>query len=755
MDKTKIVESYKRIIGKYDALKKWFMYLFLVLLAVYVFGFIVQTTMFDVYFGGTLSSYALKFMFLTAGVRIFFSLEHTKDLIFAGALSVLLYACYQFKPDSFLTFLGVMAFNCLGIEYRRILKIQVYVIGMTVLVAVVAALTGTIDNLVYLKDRTMIRDSFGICYPTDFASYLFYAFIFFWIAWKKIPGWVSIMISVPFMVIVHWYALSDTCTICGIAFILVLMIQPFVERYLVERGNLPTLKKFVNLLLVLAFPLFAMMMFLLIAWYAKEVASGRQGFASDVNRMITGRLALAYQAFENYGITLWGSSLKQQGNGAITFDVVGYDFVDSSYPLMLLRNGLIVFILIAFLWMRLVYRAIKAKDYRLAFGMGLITLHSFIEHHFPEAYYNILLFLSCAMISCEKENKKEEMVPGEKPVEKTMGYQLRIGGSIGLILCVFILAVPWYLANLRTICGKCRLTGDTNEGFIVIISVITMVSSIVFLCLGVLGVWRRRFRMTEKSYAVPCLALGSFFAISGSIFLILLTRDACKQAEELWKKDNEILVSLDRENSGRIYSTEFPVFYKKHLKNLKYGILTGEDLARKNHVTLIVPRGTEYYVMFEKGFQYTAISESTAIYSNDLKTNTCLQEHGFEPLPYCDEVRYVELPTNTAPLVNLRKGRYTVNYRFHVTKGDGDPENVAKLMIVGNKGYTIITNQLVPVSKLDENEEVEYTIQIDLEQDMPGMMFYILGEENCQIEVKEVSYQMTPQSIWNEQGNEK
>ncbi|MBO4750370.1 MAG: hypothetical protein J5546_08635 [Lachnospiraceae bacterium] len=741
-DRQELMGKYNAFKTKYHTIDVFTQVLFLIAIGIYVFGFIAQTTMFSVYYGGTLSNFALMFLKYLAAARVLFSLERRKDLFFACGLGAVAFILYQFRPDRFLVFLGVMAFGCIGMDFKRILRVQVLVIAMTVAVSVVAALTGTIENLVYLKDDHIIRDSFGICYPTDFASYLFFAFLFFWIAWKKIPDWVSLLIGVPFMIIARWYAISDTCTICGLAFLLVLSIMPIIHKYLVMQGKLPALKKGMDFLLLFAYPIFALFMFFLIFLYAKEAQSGQAGIAFRINALITKRLALAYDAFRNHGITLWGSELKQQGNGSTTFKIMGYDFVDSSYPLMLLQKGVVVFTLISLLWVRLTYRALRAKEYRLAFGMGLITLHSFIEHHFPEAYYNILLFLSCALIT--GENKNVEVTEGkaeEKTEEKLTGAGKKIGICVASLIVLFLLNSPWILANLRSICGMMRIKESTGESAFVILSVFVIIGVIALLGTGLGKLWDAISNNSDRKKSIPFLASGAVLLVAGLLFVIVQTNQANSEAQKLWAKDAEALQAIDKNAEGKIYSTEFPVFYNKQLKKLKYGIVTGDDLGRKQNVTLIVPKGTEYYVLFNKGFRYTAISDTTAVYSNDKKALEGLRSIGLEPKDYCDELRYVEIPTNTAKLVNLRQGNYAVHYRMTITKGEETQTDAVELTIMGNKGYTILAKELIPISKVPEDGSFEYEIKLNLETDMPGIMFYILPRDGCKVDVKEVSYQ--------------
>ena len=229
------------------------------------------------------------------------------------------------------------------------------------------------------------------------------------------------------------------------------------------------------------------------------------------------------------------------------------------------------------------------------------------------------------------------------------------------------------------------------------------------------------------------------FILTGGIGL-WLNNAALKSNAEIVSQDAAMLHEMEVKAIGSFYSTEYPVNYRKLCKKLRYSILTGEDLARKSNATVIVPRMEEDYVFFRNDFERIVISNNTAVYTNDPGVLEWAQSSGFEHKAFFDETRYVELPTNMAPAVNLRSGTYEIGYCFHVTEGEAKPNNIAEITIVGNKGYEILMQQEITADEMDENGNVVLMIPLELRQDTSGMMFYILGSDGCKIDVKEVSY---------------
>ena len=68
----------------------------------------------------------------------------------------------------------------LNAKIESILKIYVIFVGSVVLLVVFLSFLGIIPNLQFVQERlsgTVVRNSFGFIYPTDFASHCFYLFL--------------------------------------------------------------------------------------------------------------------------------------------------------------------------------------------------------------------------------------------------------------------------------------------------------------------------------------------------------------------------------------------------------------------------------------------------------------------------------------------------------------------------------------------------------------------------------------------------
>ena len=118
-----------------------------------------------------------------------------------------------------------------------------------------------------------------------------------------------------------------------------------------------------------------------------------------INSWISNRLYLAKSAFETYGIKPFGTAFDMIGGGKETIIRPGYNFVDSSFCMILVRYGWIVLLAVFLIYFIVERKALKAGDRKLMVAFALISVHSAIEHHLLELAYNPLILLPLSNIN--------------------------------------------------------------------------------------------------------------------------------------------------------------------------------------------------------------------------------------------------------------------------------------------------------------------------------------------------------------------
>ena len=117
-------------------------------------------------------------------------------------------------------------------------------------------------------------------------------------------------------------------------------------------------------------------------------------FLVSVNKLITGRLALGRNAFDTFGVHLFGTrNVQFIGSGGKTESVIGYNYVDSSYVQMLFTYGIVPVVLLIIIYVVASRKQYKDGQYLLVAILSLIAFNCMIEAFWFVPTYNIFMFL--------------------------------------------------------------------------------------------------------------------------------------------------------------------------------------------------------------------------------------------------------------------------------------------------------------------------------------------------------------------------
>lgn len=723
----KIKSVYHKLLEKNPNLSLVFDVLFLLSLFCYLVCQMLMTTMLPNAFLMGFGGMTLHFVILATVLRTLTNLDNWKEILMTLPLSVVCVLVSRTNNMFFLMIYAWAMIGTVGISRTKVLKTHVVVCGGVVCLAVFSAFTGAIPNLVYLEEYGL-RDSLGLIYPTDAAAYFFYLVLLAWIAWKALPDWLALLLCVPLFVAVNGLMQSDTSAICTIAFACVLVVFILWKRF-GEKTGLKRYKKVLDWLLIGCFPLFGILMFVLIFLRAQNT-----GIGIKLDGWLTGRLYLAWQSMKANGIHALGADVAMRGRGGTTFPVSDYSFIDSSYPLLVIKYGWIFSVLICLVWMRGVWKAIKNEDYRLAFGMALIAFHSLAEHHFIEAYYNILIILPFAA-SDKKLKMSEDMSSTQMKGNEKKYYLIRWGLRI-LFFLALLGTSPMWLSVIRTLVGWKAITGAGNGLWVSLISWVIFISIVVFGIKAIYFLWRNGRKALCYFAVFGALIIGGF-----SVGKIQLNK-ASLDVKPFIEADKAALETISQEKHGKVYASELPVLYHMNFSWMGYHSFMGEDLARIDRVSVITSRKNEWNIFFQKGFSYIPISNDSAIYSNDGSVITCLEREGYQAYEYYPEKKEL----SNATRLNLVKGKYFVACTMEIKEDKNETEDnkLADLYVWGDGGRKQIASEVMEWDKSVDEPILQKNFTFYLEDDTPGVVFYVLKKGEIDYEIKDFYVQRVP-----------
>ncbi len=728
--------------------------LYLAVLALYLLKAFFDTALFSVpwpmYYDELVRLTALAVVLLREGYRT----EGRGILWFfciaVGGIFALswIHTGYAFLLDIPLLMLG--AFD---IPYKKILKVYIGC-GLLVLVAaVIGSCTGCIEDLVYFDfdDKIQFKHSFGIVYSTDFSAHVVYLLFTVWVVYDRLPLSLYTIVTAALTGIVYFYSGAKCSTIVLLLFLLGLLYEKLLH-FFEKHNRYSKITGFLDFLSLAVLPCCAAVMVSLMFRFDPENV-----VMQKVNTLLSGRLRLARSALEEYGLSMWGTAFDMIGGGGNTVSHRGYNFVDSSYCMVLIRYGLMVFLVMCALYVMCAWRAGKSKQRRLLIVLSLIAVHNAIEHHILELAYDIFLILPFARLHGEEqlESQEHSLVSALRQTAVWAG-----GAALGAV------AVFWAAAYGKTLVTLLRLYEPGRHRYFIV--AVFGLAIIVFLfakeAAGIITGTIKRAGVRKKDFIVLLGAPLLLLAVWGTSNRIIHIK--MPMYEESIRKGTEAISALkaDMGDSGKIYVDDLPVMYRKNGTDISWNILAEEGSVAEENVVLLTAKNKELRRLMENGFWFGELSEQEGIYTNDKEAAQILENSGIRMNEFYSVEKDVDMALMAdanglartdaggvlvegenrslihGPWLTLYRGRYRVEYRLKLkgtSLGDG---SFATVRLSSDSGRVIIQVKDLSKTDFDENGECVCVMEADI-WDVEGAEFLLFAHGDTAIEVESIKYE--------------
>lgn len=273
------------------------------------------------------------------------------------------------------------------IDFQKIVRIYFIITAVLLFITIIAALSGKIENLVYLQEGRRSRIALGIGYPTDFSAYVFYGVIaYIYIRSKKLK---YLELAVLFALGIGVYFITDArlntvCISMAVFIFTYLKIRQDYGRKINKEYRINGIWSF---LLALSPVLCGAFMIVCSILY-----SSGSTITNLLDRVLNYRLYQGNKAIDIYGFTMWGQNIPMQGYGGSTELPKHYFFLDSSYLNIVMQYGLLIFGIVLFIWIVISFKAREEKNWFLLWIVAIISVQCMIEHHMLEVAYNPFLW---------------------------------------------------------------------------------------------------------------------------------------------------------------------------------------------------------------------------------------------------------------------------------------------------------------------------------------------------------------------------
>lgn len=349
-----------------------------IVVSVVVFFNTISTTMLD----RTFFQVKVNFLFLVVlllGLRFLYKMRVSYKYLILSILLLLSGVLVYFQTNrlNFLVY-SMLLVLLVNVDMKVVLRNYVVVAGILVVGVFLLSLVGIVPNLQYNR-AGVIRNSFGFIYPTDFASHCFYLFLAISYLLKDKFIWTRSLFGVLLSAFIIKY-----CDARLNALSILLATVIFIYFYYSKEKKLK---------IFALFP-YSAVIFASIVTYLSYKFSWSNPFLVTVNKLITGRLALGRNAFDTFGVHLFGTrNVQFIGSGGKTESVIGYNYVDSSYVQMLFTYGIVPVVLLIIIYVVASRKQYKDGQYLLVAILSLIAFNCMIEAFWFVPTYNIFMFL--------------------------------------------------------------------------------------------------------------------------------------------------------------------------------------------------------------------------------------------------------------------------------------------------------------------------------------------------------------------------
>ena len=316
-----------------------------------------------------------------------------KWLAIDAIVLILLLITWRTSKEFSLFSMGIFVLGARNVDFKRIIKIYFYVGMLLLAFVVISAMGGLIRNLVYRRDMTnIVRQSFGIAYPTDFAAHVLYLILAYaYLKFGKIKwyDYAVFLVAAVFLVKFSDARLSAYAIILSIPVLWIgqrAQTDHLLSRFIASfYWTVPILSAYLVII-------------------ASYFFTPSNKILTKVNNASSGRLFLGHKAISEYGFSMFGKQIIEHGwGGANGLKMsknapANYFFVDSSFLRMTILYGIIMAIIILLAMTKISWESFQKESFALASIIVIVSMSAMVEQRLLDLAYDPFLIALLANV---------------------------------------------------------------------------------------------------------------------------------------------------------------------------------------------------------------------------------------------------------------------------------------------------------------------------------------------------------------------
>lgn len=370
--------------------QKLFIIFYLIIYSALLIKSFLDTTMFGIQWPEIIPAILLESTIIFLGIKILLiDRPSKKEIWFYIFISIGFIGAAFYTGYLFLLFYLFLILGAKNVPFRKIVQLYCGIVGTLLVITMICSQAGLVENLIY-ESIYGNRISFGIDYPTDFTAYIFYLVMGYCYLRREKLTYPELAGFFGLSIFSYMFCRARTNAICLMLTFAVFLYLKIRSHISDKKGSKYVMNPTCSRLLCYSMPICALCFISLTFLYHYQP---NNIILITINDLVSKRLNLGSIGLERYGIHLFGSAFQMIGYGGSTAPRIKYFFLDSSYVLLLIRYGILVFLSVISIFVLSSLRAKKQKDITLLWILTLIAIQCMIEHHLLDIAYNPFLFL--------------------------------------------------------------------------------------------------------------------------------------------------------------------------------------------------------------------------------------------------------------------------------------------------------------------------------------------------------------------------
>lgn len=360
--------------------------------AVYIFASFLNIV--GIFFASEKWQFVLKIVryicYIVFSMKIYFDWKKGEKVTFTiigAAIITIAISIFAKNRSAFFILLILIALR--KMDFDKLIKIAFKIFLVSFLVTISLAMLGIIPNWKFSRGMTP-RYSLGFIYATDAIGMYLVIILMFFYTKKKNSTKTELLILEVINVFMYSYTNGRVSfiLISTILFLQFLSRFQFIKDIFYNNFVQKCLKMICYTLPVILF----IGLHLLVVMYASN-----NFIANKVNKILSNRVKLTYQAYRNYEMKPFGEKINWNGWGGYGYKEQNsekeftYNFLDSSYASIVFDYGLVLSCIVILGYRKILITNYKDKNYWLVITIIFVLLWSFIEQHIINLGKNVFV----------------------------------------------------------------------------------------------------------------------------------------------------------------------------------------------------------------------------------------------------------------------------------------------------------------------------------------------------------------------------